>query len=120
MQMNVRSGHAAYQQGQVASADPVRIVVLLYEGAIRFLAQAQTRWQEPAARGTALGRALMPAVGARVPSAQRARFAEIEMERDRALVELDSSFAPGASGGRRGSSVESSRRSASRDCAAAA
>ena len=57
MQMNVRSGHAAYQQGQVSSADPVRIVVLLYEGAIRFIAQAQARWQEPAARGTALGRA---------------------------------------------------------------
>jgi len=55
--MNVRSGHAAYQQGQVASADPVRIVVLLYEGAIRFIGQAQARWQEPAARGTALGRA---------------------------------------------------------------
>jgi flagellar secretion chaperone FliS len=57
MQMNVRAGHAAYQQGQVSSADPVRIVVLLYEGAIRFIAQAQLRWQEPAARGTALGRA---------------------------------------------------------------
>jgi len=55
--MNARFGHAAYQHGQVASADPLRIVVLLYEGAIRFVGQAQARWNEPAARGTALGRA---------------------------------------------------------------
>jgi len=55
--MNVRFGHAAYQHGQVASADPLRIVVLLYEGAIRFVGQAQARWSDPAARGTALGRA---------------------------------------------------------------
>jgi len=55
--MHARFGHAAYQQGQVASADPLRIVVLLYEGAIRFVAQAKDRWSDPAARGTALGRA---------------------------------------------------------------
>ena len=46
--------------------------------------------------GAALGRALMPAVGARVPNAARTRFSEVEMQHDRALVELDSSFAPGA------------------------
>ena len=57
MQVNVQFGHAAYQQGQVGSADPVRIIVLLYEGALRFIGQAQVRWSEPAARGTALGRA---------------------------------------------------------------
>ncbi len=55
--MNARFGHAAYQQGQVSSADPLRIIVLLYEGAIRFIGQAQARWEDPAARGTALGRA---------------------------------------------------------------
>ena len=55
--MNARFGQAAYQQGQVASADPLRIIVLLYEGALRFIGQAQARWEDPAARGTALGRA---------------------------------------------------------------
>ena len=57
MHMNARFGHAAYQQGQVASADPLRIVVLLYEGALRFIGQAQARWDDPATRGAALGRA---------------------------------------------------------------
>ena len=57
MDLNARFGHAAYQQGQVSSADPVRIVVLLYEGAIRFIGQAQAAWADPSARGTGLGRA---------------------------------------------------------------
>ena len=45
--------------------------------------------------GGALGRALMPAVGARIPSAARVRFGALEQDRDRAVIELDSSFAPG-------------------------
>ena len=57
MQMNSPHGHAAYNQGQVVSADPVRIVVLLYEGAIRFIGQAKEKFSDPAARGYALGRA---------------------------------------------------------------
>lgn len=57
MQMNTPHGHAAYNQGQVVSADPVRIVVLLYEGAIRFIGQAKERFEDPAIRGHALGRA---------------------------------------------------------------
>lgn len=54
---NASAGHAAYKQGQVGSADPLRIVVLLYEGAIRFTRQAQEGFDEPATRGHALGRA---------------------------------------------------------------
>jgi flagellar protein FliS len=57
MDVNTRFGYAAYQQGQVGSANPLRIVVLLYEGAIRFIGQAQVNWVEPSARGAALGRA---------------------------------------------------------------
>jgi flagellar secretion chaperone FliS len=57
MDMNARFGYAAYQQGQVGSANPLRIVVLLYEGAIRFIGQAQASWPDPSVRGAALGRA---------------------------------------------------------------
>jgi flagellar protein FliS len=57
MQTNARAAHAAYQRGQVSSAGPLRIVVLLYEGAIRFSRQAQERFEDPAVRGHALGRA---------------------------------------------------------------
>jgi flagellar protein FliS len=57
MQLDTRIGHAAYQQGQIASANPVRIVILLYEGAIQFVNQSQQKFSEPAARGHALGRA---------------------------------------------------------------
>jgi flagellar secretion chaperone FliS len=57
MQSDVRVGHAAYQQAQIGSANPVRIVVLLLEGAIRFVHQAQHSFSEPATRGHALGRA---------------------------------------------------------------
>jgi flagellar protein FliS len=57
MQTNARAAHAAYQRGQVSSAGPLRIVVLLYEGAIRFSRHAQERFEDPAVRGHALGRA---------------------------------------------------------------
>ena len=57
MHVNTRHGLAAYNRGQVGSADPLRIVVLLYEGAIRFLGQAKERFDDPATRGMALGRA---------------------------------------------------------------
>jgi len=55
MYSNVRAGQQAYQAGQVGCADPVRIVILLYEGAIRFLRHAEQRFQDPATRGQALG-----------------------------------------------------------------
>jgi len=57
MYSNARAGHQAYQAGQVGSADPLRIIILLYEGAIRFVRQAEQRFQDPATRGQALGRA---------------------------------------------------------------
>jgi flagellar protein FliS len=57
MQTNTHFGHAAYHQGQISSANPVRIIVLLYEGAIRFTRQAMEKFDEPATRGYALGRA---------------------------------------------------------------
>lgn len=59
MQVHAKTVHAAYQTGQIGSADPVRIIVLLYEGAIRFARQAQERFGDPASRGLALGRAHM-------------------------------------------------------------
>lgn len=46
--------------------------------------------------GAALGRTLMPAVGARVPNAKGVRFGELEVERDTLAVELDTSFPPPA------------------------
>jgi flagellar secretion chaperone FliS len=57
MYSNARAGQQAYQAGQVGSADPLRIIILLYEGAIRFVRQAEQRFQDPAIRGQALGRA---------------------------------------------------------------
>src|SRR5690242_5153745 len=57
MYPDARLGHAAYQQAQIGSANPVRIVILLYEGAIRFVHQAQQNFSSPATRGHALGRA---------------------------------------------------------------
>ncbi len=56
MQFGAHHAHLAYQQGQVGSANPVRIVLLLYEGAVRFGRQAQAGFDEPAVRGHALGR----------------------------------------------------------------
>jgi len=57
MQTNAHFGHAAYRQGQVSSASPIRIIVLLYDGAIRFVRQAMEKFDEPASRGYSLGRA---------------------------------------------------------------
>ncbi len=57
MQFNSQHPHAAYQHGQVGSANPVRIIQLLYEGAVRFSRQAQASFDDPAQRGHALGRA---------------------------------------------------------------
>ena len=56
-QLYAQSAHAAYQTGEVGSADPVRIIVLLYEGALRFSRQALQKFDDPATRGMALGRA---------------------------------------------------------------
>jgi flagellar protein FliS len=57
MQISAQTAHAAYRTGQVGSAGPLRIVVLLYEGALRFSRQALDRFDDPASRGQALGRA---------------------------------------------------------------
>ncbi|MFQ5513541.1 MAG: flagellar export chaperone FliS [Myxococcota bacterium] len=57
MQISVHAAHAAYQNGQVSSAEPLRIIVLLYEGALRFGRQALEHFADPASRGQALGRA---------------------------------------------------------------
>jgi flagellar protein FliS len=56
MQSDYARAHSAYQQGQVAASSPLRIVVLLYDGAIRFCRQAQLKFAEPGVRGHALGR----------------------------------------------------------------
>jgi len=50
------------------------------------------------AAGARLGKALLPAVGARVPSAQRVRFGDVSIEADRAVVELDAELVPPALG----------------------
>lgn len=44
--------------------------------------------------GTALGRALLPAVGARAPSARRVRFGALSFDNDDVHVEIDATFAP--------------------------
>jgi len=49
--------HAAYRNTQVSSASPLRIVILLYEGAVRFMMQAEQNFDSPSVRGMALGRA---------------------------------------------------------------
>lgn len=38
--MNVTASHAAYRRGEVLAATPAQLVVLLYDGARRFLRQA--------------------------------------------------------------------------------
>lgn len=51
--------HAAqYQQAEFATADRGRLLILMFEGALRFLAQAETALEEedPATFGHALGR----------------------------------------------------------------
>ena len=57
MQISPQAAHASYQQAQIGSAGPLRIVVLLYEGALQFSRQALEKFDEPALRGHALGRA---------------------------------------------------------------
>lgn len=57
MQTSARAAHAAYQRSEVSSAGPLRIIVLLYEGAVRFLRLGLEKFDEPAARGHGLGRA---------------------------------------------------------------
>jgi flagellar protein FliS len=57
MQSNTSFAHSAYQQGQVAASSPLRIISLLYDGAIRFCKQAEKHFGDPSTRGSALGRA---------------------------------------------------------------
>ncbi len=57
MYTDPRTAHEAYRRGQVSSAAPLRIVVLLYEAAIQSCRTGLTRYDEPRARGESLGRA---------------------------------------------------------------
>jgi flagellar protein FliS len=57
MQTDPRTAHEAYRQGQITSAGPLRIVVLLYEAAIQSCRTALKRFDEPRSRGESLGRA---------------------------------------------------------------
>ncbi len=57
MYTDPRTAHSAYRRGQVGSAGPLRIVVLLYEGAIQSCRTARDRFDEPQTRGESLGRA---------------------------------------------------------------
>jgi len=57
MQSDYARAHSAYTEGQVAASSPLRIVVLLYDGALGFCRQAQARFADPAVRGAGLGRA---------------------------------------------------------------
>ena len=57
MYTDPRVAHAAYRHGQVASAGPVRIIILLYEGALQSCRQAAERFEDPRQRGESLGRA---------------------------------------------------------------
>jgi flagellar protein FliS len=56
MHSDYARAHSAYLQGQVAASSPLRIVVLLYDGAIRLARQAQLKFDAPGVRGHALGR----------------------------------------------------------------
>ena len=57
MQIHAETALAAYRTGEVGSAEPIRIIILLYEGALRFSRQAQNKFDDAAIRGQALGRA---------------------------------------------------------------
>lgn len=57
MQTDPRTAHAAYHRGQITSAGPLRIIVLLYEAAIHSCRTGLKRFDEPRARGESLGRA---------------------------------------------------------------
>ncbi len=48
--------------------------------------------------GARIGRSVLPAIGTRVPAADRVRFGGLHTDGDRASVELDSTFAPAALG----------------------
>ena len=48
--------------------------------------------------GSDLGKAVLPAIGARAPSARRVRWAEVVVESDRVVVELDAQIVPPALG----------------------
>jgi len=43
---NVTASHAAYRRGEVLAATPAQLVVLLYDGARRFLRQASVAMRE--------------------------------------------------------------------------
>ncbi|MFQ5696682.1 MAG: flagellar export chaperone FliS [Myxococcota bacterium] len=49
--------HDAYRKAQVTSDNGLRIVVLLYDGALGFCRQAEGGFDDPNLRGVALGRA---------------------------------------------------------------
>ena len=57
MVLNAHHVHAAYKEGQVSASNPVRVIVLLYEGAIRLTRQGLDRFEDTPVRGQALGRA---------------------------------------------------------------
>jgi tetratricopeptide (TPR) repeat protein len=46
--------------------------------------------------GSELGKAILPAVGARAPSARRVRFGDLSVQSDRVVVELDAQIVPPA------------------------
>ncbi len=56
MSLETQRAIAAYKSGQVSYAGPLKIVVLLYEGAVRFAREALARFDEPALRGYGIGR----------------------------------------------------------------
>ncbi len=58
------------------------------------LATRRGRLIEVSGVGARLGKALLPAVGARVPSADRVRFGDVVVETDRLEVELDAELPP--------------------------
>ena len=56
--MNPSSAHAAYKQNSVLTASPEQLVVMLYDGALKFLARAAAamRSGQASGAGVALGR----------------------------------------------------------------
>ena len=44
--MVLRKAYASYQNQQVVDADPVKLIILLYDGAIRFIGLAKMKMQE--------------------------------------------------------------------------
>ena len=64
------------------------------DGVFRGLGERAGRVISIADAGATLGRVLLPAVGARAPSAQRVRFGSLSLDGDDARLELDATFAP--------------------------